>query len=194
MPVPTRRLASALLAALLLAAGCNSSREPEATPTISAEQVLLTAQAIAEATLQAVTPTQPPTPLPPTETPIQETATPEPSPTPGSPILTAVYNANVRFGPGEEYPVIDFLLAGQTADVVGRNDDTPIGTWWLIERTEQGRNGWIWSGAVEVSGSTVGVPVLEKPPTPTPTKGPSKTPGPTQADTAIPTATATSPP
>jgi uncharacterized protein YraI len=96
----------------------------------------------------------------------------------------------VRYGPGEEYPVVDFLLAGQSADIVGRYDDTPIGTWWLIERT-QGINGWIWSGAVEVSGSTVGVPVLEKPPTPTPTKGPSKTPGPTSAPSATPTETPT---
>ena len=190
MPRIARWLTPALLAALLVA-GCNRSQEPEATATVSPDQVLLTAQAIAAATLQAVTPSATPTPPPPSETPILETATPESTATPGSPILTAIYNANVRFGPGEEYPVIDFLLAGQTAGVVGRNDDTDIGTWWLIERTELGRNGWIWSGAVEVSGSTVGIPPVEKPPTPEPTKGPSKTPGPTSAPSATPTLTAT---
>ena len=185
MPRIARWLAPALLAAPLLA-GCNLSREPEPTATVSPDQVLQTAQAIAAATLQAVTPSATATPAPPTETPILETATLESTATPGSPILTAIYNANVRFGPGEEYPVIDFLLAGQTADVVGRNDDTDIGTWWLIERTELGRNGWIWSGAVEVSGSTVGVPPIEKPPTPKPTKGPTNTPGPTSAPSATP--------
>jgi uncharacterized protein YgiM (DUF1202 family) len=185
------RLALAAAAAALLA-GCNFSPAPEPTATLSPEQVLQTAQAIAEATLRAVTPTPAitDTPVPASETPILETATPEPSVTPSSPVLVAAYNANVRYGPGEEYPVVDFLLAGQSADIVGRYDDTPIGTWWLIQRT-QGINGWIWSGAVEVSGSTVGVPVLEKPPTPTPTKGPSKTPGPTSAPSATPTETPT---
>jgi len=181
-------LVPVVLAASLMA-GCNFSGAPDATATISPDQVLLTAQAIAAATLQAVTPSATPSPLPPSETPILETATPAPTATPGSPILTAIYNANIRFGPGEEYPVIDFLLAGQTADVVGRNDDTPIGTWWLIERPQLGTDGWIWSGAVEVSGSTGGVPLVEKPPTPEPTKGPSKTPGPTSAPSATPTAT-----
>jgi hypothetical protein len=171
----------------LLLAGCNFSPAPEATATISPDQVLQTAQAIAAATLAAVTPSATWTPVPPTATPVLETATPEPTPTPGSPMLTAVYNANVRYGPGEEYPVVDFLLAGQSAAIVGRNDDTPIGTWWLIERTEQGRNGWIWGGAVEVSGNTGGVPFVEKPPTPTPTSGPSNTPGPTAAPSETPT-------
>jgi hypothetical protein len=185
-------LAFALAASLL--AGCNFSPAPEATATISPDQVLQTAQAIAEATLAAVTPTVTSTPAPPTGTPILETATPVATATPGSPVLTADYNANVRYGPGEEYPVIDFLLAGQSAAIVGRYDDTPIGTWWLIERPDLGRNGWIWDGAVSVAGSTAGVVVQEKPPTPTPTKGPSKTPGPTSATTAAPTATPTETP
>jgi len=131
-----RRLTLAVLSAAL-AAGCNFSPGPEPTATLSPDQVLQTAQAIAEATLRAVTPTPAitDTPVPPSETPIPETATPAPSPTPGSPVLTAAYNANVRYGPGEEYPVVDFLLAGQSADIVGRHDDTPIGTWWLIQRT-----------------------------------------------------------
>ncbi|HLF81662.1 MAG TPA: hypothetical protein VI410_07820, partial [Anaerolineales bacterium] len=91
MPRIARWLTPALLAALLVV-GCNRSQEPEATATVSPDQVLLTAQAIAAATLQAVTPSATPSPPPPSETPILETATPESTATPGSPILTAIYN------------------------------------------------------------------------------------------------------
>ncbi|MCZ6529185.1 MAG: hypothetical protein O6949_02480, partial [Chloroflexi bacterium] len=63
--------------------------------------------------------------------------------------------------------------------------------WWLIRRFgEAGRDGWVWSGAVTLSGNEAGVPVLEPPPTPTPTPSEEPTgPPPTPSDT--PTATDT---
>ena len=163
----------ALIVFLFLAAACGPGPSPSASPTLTSQDILATAQAIAEATRQAASPTpQPPTSTP-TATPVLETATPTLTATPSAPTLTGAYNANVRQGPGEEYPVIDFLLSGQQGQVLGRYDNSPIGTWYYIRRIGTGLNGWVYSGAVTVGGDLSKVPVLEAPPTPTP--GPSPT-------------------
>jgi uncharacterized protein YgiM (DUF1202 family) len=168
------KIALAGIMILPMVSGCGGSPSPAATPTLSKEDVLATAQAIAEATRLAASPTPPPPTPTPTVTPILETATPTVTATPASATVTATYNANVRMGPGEEYPVIDFLLAGQQGEVLGRYDNSPIGTWYYIKRVGVGLNGWVYSGAVTVGGDASKIPVLEAPPTPTP--GPSPTP------------------
>ena len=155
----------ALASVTVFAAGCGLGRAP-ATPTISSDDVLRTAQAYAEATRRAVTATPSATPVPPTETVPPPTATPSPTETPNFPVVTAKYNVAVRSGPGEDYPVIDLFLQGQTAEVAGRIDDTTIGTWWMIIRIGQGLNGWVWSGATDFSGDEATIPVLTPPPTP----------------------------
>ena len=119
---PFRHIYLVLPIVAALCGGCNLSRTPEPTATISSDQVLLTAQAIAQQTLEASTPTITKTSVPPTDTVPAETLTPTETPTPTSPIVTADYNSNVRAGPGEEYEIIDFLLIGQTANVAGRNE------------------------------------------------------------------------
>lgn len=159
----------------LLASGCGLGRAP-ATPTISSDDVLRTAQAYAEETRRAVTATPSVTPIPPTSTVPTATVTPSPTSTPNYPVLTAKYNVAVRSGPSEDYPVIDLFLQGQTAQVAGRFDDTPIGTWWYILRIGQGINGWVWGGATDLFGSVAGVPVLEAPPTPSGDEEPTATP------------------
>ena len=177
--------------AVLLLGACNLPSQEQGTPTPSSDQVLQTAQAIAQATLDAAT--EPPTLAPPTETPgpPTETFTPGPTETPSVPTAVADYNANIRFGPGENYEIIDFILAGEAGEIVGRWDDTPIGTWYFIRRFgEAGRDGWVWSGAVTLSGNEAGVPILEPPPPPTPTEEPT---GPPPAPTETPTATETTP-
>jgi hypothetical protein len=151
--------------ATLLASGCGSGGAP-ATPTISSDDVMRTAEAYAEATRQAVTATPSETPIPASATVPPPTASPSPTTTPDYPVVTAKYNVAVRDGPSEEYPVIDLFLQGQTAQVAGRLDDTPIGTWWYIIRIGQGINGWVWGGATDLFGNVAGVPVLEAPPTP----------------------------
>ena len=151
--------------ATLLASGCGPGGAP-ATPTISSDDVMRTAEAYAEATRQAITATPSETPIPATATVPPPTATPSPTTTPDYPVVTAKYNVAVRDGPSEEYPVIDLFLQGQTAQVAGRLDDTPIGTWWYIIRIGQGINGWVWGGATDLFGNVAGVPVLEAPPTP----------------------------
>lgn len=178
--------------ALLMLVGCNRPSAETPTETPSSDQVLQTAEAIAQATLAAVTPT--PTRVPATDTPEIPTETPTPNftATPSSPILTADYNANIRNGPGENYDIIDYILAGSQGNVTGRYDNSPIGTWWYIERIGGGINGWVWDGAVTVAGNTSGIPVLALPPTSTPTKEPTNppaatnTPGPTATYTPTP--------
>jgi len=162
MPNQRMKWTGALLMVILLA-GC---RGASGTPTLSSEDVLRTAQAIAEKTRSA--PTDTPTPVPQTATPTipLPTSTPTETATPNFAAATAKYNVSVRSGPGEEYPIVDLFLQGQTAQVIGRYDDSPIGTWYLVTRIGQGINGWVWSGAADVSGDLATVPVLEAPPTP----------------------------
>lgn len=140
---------------------------PPATPTLTADQVLSTAQAIAEQTRRAATPTFTLAPASPTATVPLETGTPTPTGTPTSAVVKASYNANVRSGPGENYPVIDVFLQGETAAAVGKYDDPVDGRWWSIHRLAQGLDGWVWGGAVVFSGDDASVPFLVPPPTPT---------------------------
>jgi uncharacterized protein YgiM (DUF1202 family) len=150
---------------LTVLAGCGRAA---GTPTLTSDDVLRTAQAIAELTRSA--PTDTPTPQPETATPTIPPSSPTPSVTltPTFAAVTAKYNVSVRSGPGEEYPIVDLFLQGQVAQVIGRFEDSPIGTWYLVSRIGQGLNGWVWSGATDVSGDLSLVPVLEAPPTPEP--------------------------
>lgn len=96
-----------------------------------------------------------------------------PMPNLGPPMATAIQDANCRYGPGQVYAVIGYLLQDQTAPIVGRNAET---TWWVIERVDNSATCWIWDGVVTVSGDTSNVPVVTPPPTPTST--PTQTPSP----------------
>ena len=169
MPAGLRTITLTILIGILIC-GCNPSQDPLATPTRSGESIISTAKAYAEQTRQATMQTPPPITISPSPTVIPETSTPDPTETPSIPIVTADYNAHVRSGPDEMYPDIDFLLAGQTAEVVGRFENETTGTWWYIRRIGGGRDGWIWNGAVTLSGYAGFIPVLEAPPTPTPTE------------------------
>jgi hypothetical protein len=161
-----RTWALALAVGAGLIAGCG--RSPGGPPTLSADDVLQTAQAMAQETRSAPTATATPLPETPTPTPIPETATPSPTSTLEFPAAVASYNVSVRSGPGEDYPIVDLFLQGQSGEILGRFDDTDIGTWWLVRRIGQGINGWVWSGATETTGDTNTVPVFEAPPTPEP--------------------------
>ncbi len=96
------------------------------------------------------------------------------TPTSSAPMATAFQDANCRFGPGQAYNIIDALLNGESASIVGRNAET---TWWVIQ-TKSGGTCWIWDGTVTLSGDTAGVPIMTAPPTPTFT--PMPVPGPSQ--------------
>ena len=154
-----------LLLVFLLPSAC-SGGNLSASSTISSDSVLQTARAKAELTRQATFQTPPPTPIPPTPTQPFQTATITPTltPTPGRPVLTANYNAYVRDGPDETSKHVGFLLEGQQAFVVGRFENTVSGTWYQIERMDEGKDGWVWGGAVTFTGDPASIPEVQPPP------------------------------
>lgn len=157
-----------LLLVSMSLSSCSGAETPAAEPTMSSQDVLNTAEAIAEATRNAVTSTPSPSPIPPTATEPEETATPQPTATPSGVYAVPNYNANIRQGPDETYEVIDFFIEGSRAEVVGRFDHATMGPWWFIQPIGGGRNGWVWGGAVTVSGNAALVPYFDPPPTSTP--------------------------
>lgn len=152
-----------LVALTILVGACRVGTEESSTR--SSEAVIATAYADAEQTKQATFQTPPPTSVTPSPTPPLESPTPAMTvtPTPGQPVVTADYNAYVRFGPDESYDNLDFFLAGQRAFVVGRYESEINGTWWYIRRIDEGKDGWVWSGVVTLTGDASGILILEAP-------------------------------
>jgi len=95
---------------------------------------------------------------------VKPTATPKPTAirmstaTPTPPRPTVVRGANLRSGPGTEYPVIGGAAAGQVLDVVGRSAD---GGWIYLS------NG-AWIAAFLVNNVPASLPVVTASPPPTP--------------------------
>jgi hypothetical protein len=172
---------------LVFLTACSMGSGAELTPTLSSQDVLNTAQAIANETRAAITASLTPTFATPSDTLPPATETLESTATPTSPIVTADYNANVRSGPDESYDYIDVFLEGQQANAVGRYDNAKSGTWWYIRRIGGGLDGWVWGGAVTIAGDSTLVIGMTPPPTKTPPPKPTKTPGPT--DTPAPSET-----
>lgn len=117
------------------------------------------------------------TPDPPTATPDPPTATPDPSPTPAGP--SAANAANLRAGPGTDYPVVGSLSAGQSLQIVAAN---PAGDWHQLEDGA-------WVAAFLVANPPAGLPVATAAPPPTPTIAPTPTaprPTPTAVARAAP--------
>lgn len=148
------------LSVLLFACSVGGARTE---PSRSSEDVLSTAKAIAEITREATFRTPPPTPIPPTKTVPPPTNTPETTntPVPSTTTVTASYNAYLRVRPGEDQPHVDFFLQDQVGIVVGKFENSISGTWWLIQRVGEGKDGWIWSGAVTFAGDAESVPLIE---------------------------------
>lgn len=80
--------------------------------------------------------------------------------------LTAVTTANCRSGPGTGYPVINHLLEGHEAPVVGRSANS---AWWQIQPEEGIELCWISNDVVEAEFNAEMVPIVAAPPTPTTT-------------------------
>ena len=118
-----------------------------------------------------------------TET-LTPTLTPSITPTPtlGPPMATANTSANCRYGPGDVYDVISYLLNEQSSLIVGRNAQL---NWWVIQRVDGNGTCWVWDGVVTVSGDTSNVPIWPDPPTPTPS--PTLTPIPQPLTAPSPT-------
>ncbi len=178
------------MAAALTLSGCTRLGGPAATPTLSSENVMRTAETIAQQTRDAATPTPSEVPTTPTPTAPLVSDTPIPTATSASPIVTCNYNVAVRSGPGVQYDQVDLFLQGQTADVIGKFGTSPNETWYSIHRIGAGKDGWVWSGAVTFGGNSGRVPELPAPPTQTLTPGPTHPPTPSATPgTPSPTAT-----
>lgn len=114
-----------------------------------------------------------------TEAGTQATATPEFTataslpPTPSVPQVTVSTNTNCRVGPGIIYDLLDSLLVGQTAEVVGKNSSVP--NYWVIKRLNGSGTCWLWGEYATVTGNTANLPEYPVPPTPTPTATPTAT-------------------
>jgi uncharacterized protein YgiM (DUF1202 family) len=80
-------------------------------------------------------------------------------------VLSINENTNCRSGPGELYPVLLVLRAGQSVDIVGRSAE---GNYWVVNRPDQSGTCWAWGEYATASGSIESVDRLAAPPTVTP--------------------------
>jgi hypothetical protein len=96
---------------------------------------------------------------------IPEVVAPTPTPAPVD-VSTVITNANLRSGPGLNFPVIGGLLAGRTVDIVGQN---AAGTWYLLSDGS-------WIAAFLIANPPLNIPVVESPQPPAPTPEPETAP------------------
>ncbi len=103
---------------------------------------------------------------------------------PTGPAVTIILPANVRSGPGVNYPVIGGLQSGATAEAVGRDSSA---TWYVVNYL--GAQGWVSNQVAQYSGDTNALAVVAAPPPPAPTSVPPTSVPPTAAPTTAPAAT-----
>jgi hypothetical protein len=91
----------------------------------------------------------------------------------GTVTISANIDTNCRTGPGADYPVVGYLVAGQQSTVFGKEAS---GNWWYIENPKKpAEYCWVWSETTVVTGDASGLPNLEAPPAPVAeTKPPQK--------------------
>lgn len=82
------------------------------------------------------------------------------TPAPDSPtaIVITTAGANIRSGPGREYPTLGAVVHGTHLPVIGRNADS---SWWQVQ--SQWGNGWVANVVVETH-NVANVPVVTVPP------------------------------
>jgi hypothetical protein len=119
------------------------------------------------------TPTTPPTEPPPTTAPTTDT----------SPRFTASFGANIRSGPGTNYPIVNGIAGGETVPVTGRSADSQ----WLVV-SFAGSDGWVAAFVGTFSGDLNALPVVAAEPPPATLPPPTAT---RPANTAPPPATNT---
>ena len=86
---------------------------------------------------------------------------PTDSPTPSEPVLSLSQSANVRSGPGINYPVIGGLQAGTSLPVLGRD---AAASWYVISYGSS--QGWVSGQVSSYSGDASSLPVIKAPPPP----------------------------
>jgi hypothetical protein len=86
------------------------------------------------------------------------------------PMVSVSVDTNCRTGPGQQFDYVGALFAGETAEVVGKEE---FGNYWIIKNPDRPGECWLWSQYATVNGNTSGLPVMTPPPTPTPTFTPT---------------------
>jgi len=99
--------------------------------------------------LATATPTPSPTP--------EATPTPVATPTPDFASVTTGTTVNLRSGPGTGFGTVGQINAGETARIIGKNQD---GSWWQIERSG-GDPAWVVARLVSTQGPADQVAVAE---------------------------------
>ena len=85
--------------------------------------------------------------------------TPQP---PSTAQVTASINTNCRQGPSTIYPVVSYLLAGQSSPALSRLSDN---SWWEIQDPRQnGLACWVWGGSTQLQGDVASVQAVAAPP------------------------------
>jgi predicted outer membrane repeat protein len=85
-----------------------------------------------------------------------------PPPEPGIlPRLSTPKNLTCRQGDSEAYPAAGYLLEGESAEVIGRNQD---GTWLVINNPDWEGDCWLFKGNVELEGDITTTAIITAPP------------------------------
>ncbi len=135
------------------------------TPVVAATPAVTATTVVTSAVTPAATPAATATPVPAASTAVTPTTTTD---------------ANLRAGPGTEFPIIGGTINGQAINIVGRNAD---GTWFRLDNT-----GWIFGELVANPPALDTVPVVNA--DGTPVEVPAATPVPaTGGGLPLPTAT-----
>jgi predicted outer membrane repeat protein len=92
-----------------------------------------------------------------------------PTPEPVRPMAFAPQNTTCREGDNAVYSAAGYLLEGESAEVIGRNQE---GTWLVINNPDWDGICWILRSLVETEGDVDDIEVLIPPPLPTPTYTP----------------------
>ncbi|HHB91043.1 MAG TPA: DUF5107 domain-containing protein [Anaerolineae bacterium] len=151
-PIPTRAELPSLA----------STVSPTPKPTSTPESNRPPTATFTPTTTPSFTPAPSATPSP---TPIP-THTPTPSPTP-LPLGRVRSDANVRAGPGTNYPIVGFIPAGQAIALLAVD---PSGQWYQVDVGDDGES-WVAGKLIELPNPLVlptAIDIPTPPPTPTP--------------------------
>ena len=104
------------------------------------------------------------TPAPPPPHPLPSPSPPDTAPEITGPAVTVIVEgANLRTGPGTDFPVVGGLYQDEKAPLLGRNQN---GDWLQVELPET--TAWIFAPLVQTSIPISELPAIEPPPTPEP--------------------------
>jgi len=110
-------------------------------------------QSVADDFKATITPSFTPSPT------FTQTATPKPK-------VHISENTNCRYGPAGVYDLIFTFMAGDLADLIGKDQEELY--WYVQHQDQEDINCWLWGKYATPEGKTTDLPIFTPPPTPTP--------------------------